>query len=167
MAPPRDPKHKNKFLSNTNANSLNAAIFHTMAFKVSLEINNYTITATTKRPNLKVWYNNCKFKKNKQKTVFSHSYGQSKIAICDTVSEPIIVLNSSFTTKDTYFRTAIQQSCTAFNSILLIFAIPKIRRYMIRKSLEFFLRNNIRDTTFQNLIPLHPSTQNLSSFHIL
>ena len=41
-----------------------------------------------------------------------------KIAICETVSHVVFVLNSSFTTKDQYFRAAIQEATTAFNNML-------------------------------------------------
>ena len=41
-----------------------------------------------------------------------------KIAICGTVSNVVFVLNSAFTTKDQYFRAAIQEALTAFNNML-------------------------------------------------
>ena len=45
MTPPQDPKNKNKVLYTTIAHSLKAALFHTMALKLSLEINNDKITS--------------------------------------------------------------------------------------------------------------------------
>ena len=38
-----------------------------------------------------------------------------KIAICETASNMVFVLNSSFTTEDQYFRVAIDEACEAFN----------------------------------------------------
>ena len=60
MAP--EPKTTTKFISSNNANTLKAVIFHTMAFKLSLEINMDQITIPTKRFLLKVLYNVCKIK---------------------------------------------------------------------------------------------------------
>ena len=39
MAPPMDPKHQNEIITSAKSHSLKAAIFHTMAFKLSLETN--------------------------------------------------------------------------------------------------------------------------------
>ena len=64
MAPPQDPKANSKFLSATNANSLKAAIFHAIAFKMSLDINHDNVTIPTKQSFLKVLYIVCKIKKN-------------------------------------------------------------------------------------------------------
>ena len=47
MAP--EPKTTPKFISYNNANSLKAAIFHTMVFKLSLEFNTDQVTIPTKR----------------------------------------------------------------------------------------------------------------------
>ena len=41
-----------------------------------------------------------------------------KIAICETASNVVFVLNSSFTSKDQYFRTALQEATDAFNHML-------------------------------------------------
>ena len=41
-----------------------------------------------------------------------------KIAICETASNVVFVLNSSFTTKDQYFRVAIQEATDAFYKML-------------------------------------------------
>ena len=66
MAP---PDSKTNIISSTTANSLKAAIFHTMALKLSHGINNDQITVSTKRTFLKVLYNVnvCKIKKEKCK----------------------------------------------------------------------------------------------------
>ena len=41
-----------------------------------------------------------------------------KIAICETASNVVFVLYSSFTSKDQYFRTALQEATDAFNNML-------------------------------------------------
>ena len=41
-----------------------------------------------------------------------------KIAICETASNVVFVLNSSFTSKDQYFCTAFQEATDAFNNML-------------------------------------------------
>ena len=80
----------------SKVHSLKAAIFHTLAFKLSLEINKNKIT---------------------QKSLIAFLKGP-KIAICETASNVVFVLNSAFTTKDHYFRVAIQEAITAFNNML-------------------------------------------------
>ena len=72
---------------------------------------------------LKVLYNVTQIKKKK---ITFDQYSRSdlegpKIAICETASNVVFVLNSSVTTKDHYFRTALQEATDAFNNILLDF----------------------------------------------
>ena len=121
MAP--EPKTTAIFISSNNANSLKADIFHTMAFKLSLEINTDQVTFATKRSFLKVLYNVCKIKK---KNISFEQYARilidgPKIAICETASNMVFILNSSFTSKDEFFRMAIAYACEAFNQTLLRF----------------------------------------------
>ena len=69
---------------------------------------------------LKVLYNVSHIKKKKitfEQYSRIHLTGP-KIAICETASNVVFVLNSAFTTKDQYFRAAIQEATTAFNSML-------------------------------------------------
>ena len=130
MAPPQDPKEKSKFRSSTNANSLKAAIIHTKAFKMSLEINIDKVTIPTKRSFLKILYNVCKVKKknnNFEQIARIHLDGP-KIAICETVSDTVFVLISSFTTKDNYFRAAIDEACGAFNKMMRFRIYTKLRK---------------------------------------
>ena len=61
MAP--EPKTTTKLFSSNNANSFEAAIFHTMSFKFSLEINTDQVNIATKRSFMKVLYNVSKIKK--------------------------------------------------------------------------------------------------------
>ena len=96
MTPPQDPKNTSQFISTTNAHSLEAAIFATMAFKLSLEVNNNKITDSTNRFLLKVLYIACIIKKkliNFEQYACIHLHGP-KIAICETVSDTVFVLNS-------------------------------------------------------------------------
>ena len=105
----------------SKVHSLKAAIFHTMAFKLSLEVNKNQITPKSLIAFLKVLYNVTQ-NPNKEKNTFEqyshiHLTGP-KIAICETASNVGFVLNSSFTTKDHYFRTALQEATDTFNKLL-------------------------------------------------
>ena len=104
----------------SKVHSLKAAIFHTMAFKLSLEIHKNKITPKCLIAFLKVLYNVTQIKKKKitfEQYSRIHLQGP-KIAICETASNVVFVLNSSFTSKDQYFRTAIQEATDAFNNML-------------------------------------------------
>ena len=106
--------------SQSKVHSLKAAIFHTMAYKLSLEINKNKITPKTKIAFLKVLYNVAQIKT--KKTIF-HQYSRiylagPKIALCETASNAVFVLNSAFTSKDQYFHIAIQEAILAFNNTL-------------------------------------------------
>ena len=121
---PQDTKtNQTKVIPSTTAHSPKAAIFHTMAFKLSLEKNNDQITPSTKRFLLKVLLNVCKTKKkniNFEQYARLHLDGP-KLAIRKTASNAVFILNSSFTTKDNYFRVAIDEGCEALNKVLLEF----------------------------------------------
>ena len=111
---------------------LKAAIFHTMAYKLSLEINKDKITPRTLSAFLKVLYNVAQIKKKKKITFEQYSrihLSGPKIAICQTASNAVFVLNSSFTSKDQYFQTAIQEAMTAFNNILQDFGYTQTLEY--------------------------------------
>ena len=117
MAPQDTRTNQTKLISTTTVHRLKAAIFHTMAFKLSLELSNDQITPSTQRSFLKVLYYVCKIKK---KNITFEQYARlhldgSKIAICETASNAIFVLKYSFTTKDNYFRVVIDE---AFNKVL-------------------------------------------------
>ena len=114
---------KTKIIPSSTAHSLKAAKFHTMAFTLSFEINNDQITPSTQRAFLKVLYNVCKMKKksiNFEQCARLH-LDRPNIAICETASNAVFLLNSSFTTKDNYFRVAIDEACEAFNTVLIEF----------------------------------------------
>ena len=86
----------------SKVHSLKAAIFHTMAFKLSLEIHKNKITPKCLIAFLKVLYNVTQIKKKKitfEQYSRIHLQGP-KIAICETASNVVFVLNSSFTSKD-------------------------------------------------------------------
>ena len=116
----------------SKVHSLKAAIFHTMAFKVSLEINKNKITPKSLIAFLKVLYNVTQIKKKKM-TFYQYSrihLEGPKIAICETASNVVFVLNSSFTSKDQYFRTTLQEATDAFNNMLKDFGYTqKLEQY--------------------------------------
>ena len=106
--------------SQSKAHSLKAAIFHTMAYKPSLEINHNKITPKTLITFLKVLYHVTQIKKKKitfEQYSRLHVAGP-KIAICETASNLVFILNSAFTSKDQYFKTALEEATQAFNNIL-------------------------------------------------
>ena len=104
----------------SKVHSLKAAIIHTMAFKLSLEINKNKITPKCLIAFLKVIYNVTQIKKKKIKfEQYSRIHLEGpKISICETASNVVFVLISSFTSKDQYFRTALQEATDAFNNML-------------------------------------------------
>ena len=115
----------------SKVHSLKAAIFHTMAYKLSLEINKNKINPKTIIAFLKVLYNVAQIKKKKitfEQYSRIHLAGQ-KIAICETASNAVFVLNSAFTSKDQYFHTAIQEAIIAFNNILKDFGYTQTLEY--------------------------------------
>ena len=127
---PADSKTTTKFVSTANANSLKSAIFHTMASKLSSEINTDQVTIPSRRSFLKVLYNVCKIKK---KNIVFKRYARihldrPKIAICETTSDMVFVLNSSFTSKDEYFQMAIAEACDAFNNSSMRIPVPDIKK---------------------------------------
>ena len=114
----QDPEEKTKFLSSTNVNSLKAAVFHTMVFKMSHANNNEKVLIPTKRSFLKVSSNVCKVKKNINFEQYARIHlDVPKVAICGIVSDTVFVLNSSFTTKDNFCLAAIDEACKVFNKM--------------------------------------------------
>ena len=103
----------------SKVHSIKAAIFPTMAFKLSLEINKNKITPKSRIAVLKVLYNVTQIKKKKNTfDQYSRIHLEGpKTAICETASNVVFVLNSSFTTKDHYLRTALQEATDAFNNM--------------------------------------------------
>ena len=104
----------------SKAHSLKAAIFHTMAYKLSLEINNNKIRPKSLITFLKVLYHVTQIKK-KRITFEQYSrihVARPKIVICETASNVVFVLNSAFTSKDQYFKAAFQEATNAFNNML-------------------------------------------------
>ena len=63
MAPQKSEIKQLVTSTESKVHSLKAAIFHTMAYKMSLEINKGNITLPTRRSFLKVLYNVCQIKK--------------------------------------------------------------------------------------------------------
>ena len=117
--------------SQSKVHSLKAAIFHTMAYKLSLEINKNKITPKTIIAFLKVLYNVAQIKTKKityEQYSRIHLAGP-KIAICETASNAVFVLNSAFTSKEQYFQTAIQEAILAFNNVLKDFGYTQTLEY--------------------------------------
>ena len=85
-----------------------------------LDINKKNITQKSLIAFLKFLYiiNNIKTKKITFEQYSRLHFDGPKIAICEMRSNVVFVLNSSFTTKDQYFRAAIQEAITAFNNML-------------------------------------------------
>ena len=109
--------------------SLKAAIFHTMAYKLSLEINKNKITLKTIVAFLKILCNVAQVKKITFEQYSRIHLAGPKIAICETASNAVFVLNSTFTSKDQYFHTAIQEAIIAFNNILKDFGYTQTLEY--------------------------------------
>ena len=113
--------------SHSKVHSLKASSFHTMAYKLSLEINNNKITPKSLIAFLKVLYNVANI--NQKRITFEHfsriHAAGPKIAICETASNVVFVLNSAFTSKDQYFYVALQETTEAFNEILQSFGYTK------------------------------------------
>ena len=115
----------------SKVHSLKAAKFHTMAFKLSLDIYKNKITQNSLIAFLKVLYNISKIKKKKItfQPYFRLHLGGPKIVICETTSNVVFVLNSSFTSKDHYFCAATDEAMTAFNNTLQEFGYTQTLEY--------------------------------------
>ena len=87
--------------SQSKVHSLKAAIVHTMAYKLSLEINKYKIPP--KRLLLFSKFS-AMLPRSRRKITFEQysriHLTDPKIAICETASNAVFVLNSAFTSKD-------------------------------------------------------------------
>ena len=118
------PAPKNKMTDSKNVHSLKGPIFHTMEFKLSLEINKNQINLPTKRSFLNVLKKGCQIAKHNQIQFqhynFIHAEGP-KIAICETTSNAFFTLDTSLTTKDQYFQAAILEVIKVLNAVLLDF----------------------------------------------
>ena len=117
--------------SQSKVYSLKAAIFQTMAYKLSLEINKNKITPKTIIAFLNVLYNVAQIKMKKitfEQYSRIHLVGP-KIASGETASNAVFVLNSAFTSKDQYFKTAIQEAILAFNNVLKDFGYTQTLEY--------------------------------------
>ena len=132
MAPQKSEITQLVTSTESKVHSLKAAIFHTMAYKMSLEINKGNITLPTRRSFLKVLHNVCQIEK---KHISFEQYYRlhvdgPKIAICEATSDTVFVLTSAFTTKDNYFQVALDDAIDAFNATLLDFGnTQQLKRY--------------------------------------
>ena len=135
---PADSETTTKFVSTTNANSLKAAIFYTMAFKLSLEINTDQVTVPTKRSFLKVLYNVCKIKK---KNIALEQYARihldgPKIAICETTSDMVLSSLPPLPLRMNTFRWLSPKLATPLIMLWLILANPKIEKNTTQKFIK-------------------------------
>ena len=132
MAPQKSEIKQLVTSTESKVHGLKTAIFHTMAYTMSLEINKGYVTLPTRRSFLKVLYNVCQIKKKHitfEQYYRVHVHGP-KIAICEITSDTVFVLNSAFTTKDNYFQVALDDAIDAFNAVLLDFGYTQqLQRY--------------------------------------
>ena len=117
--------------SQSKVHSLKTAIFHTMAYKLSLKINKNKITPKTIIAFLRFYTT---LPRSRRKKITFEQYFRihlagPKIAICETASNALFVLNSAFISKDQYFHTAIQEAILAFNNILKNFGYTQTLEY--------------------------------------
>ena len=127
-----EPKEKKLIRSPTKSQTLKAAIFHTMTFTLSLETNQNKISHFTRRSFLKVLYNVSQFG---QKGIPFEPYYRihvkgPQIAVFETISDTVFVLNSQFTQKDPYFHAAFPEAMDALDNVLKDFGYhQKIENY--------------------------------------
>ena len=155
--------------SQLKAQSLKAAIFYTMAYKLSLEKNNNKITPKSLVTFLKVLYHVTQIKK---KRITFEQYSRihvagPKIAICETASKVVFVLNSAFTSKDQYFKAALQEATNSFNNMLKDFGYTKNWNYTVHTNIKPIHLKNILYITEVLLTTSHSSTKSLFNFFIL
>ena len=97
MAPQKSEIKQLVTSTESKVHSLKAGFFHTMSYKMSLEINKGNVTLPTRRSFLEVLYNVCQIKK--KQITFEQYYrvhvNGPKIAICEITSDTVFVLNSS------------------------------------------------------------------------
>ena len=125
--------------------SLKAAIFHTMAYKLSLEINKNKITPKSLIAFLKVLYHVTRIKKKKipfEQNSRIH-LECPRIAICETVSNVVFVLNSSFTTKEAIFAWLFKKQQMLSTVCFMILATHKNWKSTIRSNIKLIHSNNI------------------------
>ena len=103
-----------------------------MAYKMSLEIKNGTLTLPTRQSFLKNLDNVCQIKKKRPnfEQYYRINVDGPKLAVCETTSTTVLLLNSAFTTKDNVFQVALDDAIDAFNATLIDFAYTqKLQRY--------------------------------------
>ena len=130
MAPQKsETQDLSKSSNYSKVHSLKAAKFQTLANKMSLEMNQGTLTFPTKSSFLKRLYNVCQIRKKRLsfEQYCNHVEGP-KIAICETISSTVLIMN--FCTKDNYFQVALDEAIDAFNATRVDFGYTqKLQRY--------------------------------------
>ena len=128
--PPSSPE--NKIVSYAKVHYLKAAIFNTMAHKMSVEINKDAISNATKCSFLKILFNVCRIKQNNVnfEQYFRLHLAGTQFAICETVSDSVFVLSTPFSKNDQYFQVALEEAIDAFNAVLTDFGYKqKLEKY--------------------------------------
>ena len=151
MAP---PEPKNKITTSSNVNSLKPTFFHTKAFILSLEVNNDKMTSATKRSFRKFLNNRCQIKKkhiNFQQYFPIHESSR-KIAIRETASDSVFILNDAFTSEDNYFKVHQDEACNAFNAIMLDCGYTQNWNIMTQNVIKHFLNKTPALLTFFHLL---------------
>ena len=131
----------------SKVHSLKAAIFHTMAFKLSLEFNRNKVTPKSLSAFLKVLYNVTQIKK---KNITFEQYSRihlegPKIAICETkrCQMSFLFLIHPSLQKITIFAQLYKKQPTLSTICSKILAIHKNWKYMTRFNIKLIHRNNI------------------------
>ena len=125
---------------------LKAFIFHTMAFKLSLEINKNKVTPKSLIAFLKVLYNVTQIKK---KTITFEQYSRihlegTTIAICETVSNVVLTsLVPHSLQKITFSAQPFKKQPTLSTICSKILSIHKNWKSMIRFNIKLIHLNNI------------------------
>ena len=158
MAPPLDPKHQNEIVTSAKSHSLQVAFFHTMAFRLSLEINQNEISHSTQQSFLKVLYNVARIGQTQipfEQYYRIHVEGPH-IAICETVSDTVFVLDSRFPQKVHYFHAALQDALDASNNVLRDFGYHQKLKNMMQKFTPRNPNKSIQPTHLEKAVTAPP-----------
>ena len=149
--------------SHSKAHSLKAAIFHTMAYKLSLEINTNKITSKSLITFLKVLYNVAQIKKKRitfEKYSRLHVAGP-KIAIRETASNVVFVLNPQSRPKISIFTLPYKKLLMHLMKCSKVLDIHRNWNYMTLINIRPIPLNNILYTIKHSTYCHHSSTTSL------
>ena len=104
-----------------------------MAFKLPVEANNEKISLSTKRSFLKVFLQYLPFKKEpnqlEQYAGLHFEAPENAKRMSETASDALFVIDTSFTTKDTYFKHALAEACDAINTTMEKVGHTQLQQY--------------------------------------